>query len=185
MARIESNLVLHGVSGTIGGQLVIRRRRGGYVLAAAPGRLTDRVPTQKQKDQQERFRKAALYGKATQSLPAYQALAQARGVAAYTVALTDYLNPPEIEGVDLTGYSGAPGEVILVTAVDDVKVQSVFVQLSDKGGTVFEQGKATPAPEDPRRWIYTATTKAPGPPVQILVEATDLAGRVASRTTHT
>lgn len=185
MARIDSNLVLHGVSGTIGGQLVIRRHRGGYILAAAPGRLTDRAATQKQKDQHERFRRAVLYGKATQGLPEYQALAASRGLSAYVVAMTDYLKPPEIQGIDLTAYTGAPGEEILVAAVDDVKVQTVVVELSDKTGAVFEQGKAVASPQDPHRWIYTATAKAPGQPVQILVKAIDLAGQVASLATHT
>jgi hypothetical protein len=185
MARIHSNLVLHGVSGTLGGQLVVRRHRGGYILAAAPGRVTDRAATPKQKDQHERFRKAVLYGKATQGLPEYQALAASRGVSAYVVAVTDYLKPPEIQGIDVTAYSGAPGEMILVAAVDDVTVQTVVVQLSDKSGAVFEQGKATASSKDPHLWIYTATTKAPAQPVQVLVNAIDLAGQVTSQATHT
>lgn len=186
MAKVQNNLLLHGLSGMLGKQLVIRKQKdGSYVVAAAPARVEGRVRTQRQRDQQERFRKGVLYGKATQNNPEYQAAAKARGIPAFNVAIADFLHAPEILGIDVSGYTGAVGEKITITAVDDVRVATVGVLIMDDDNVLIEKGQATVSPQDSHLWTYTTTTAAPSPSVKIVVDVADLAGQVTEETTHT
>jgi hypothetical protein len=186
MARVRSNLIIHGVSGMLGEQVVVRRLAdGSTILAAYPSLPKHRKFSPAQKAQQERFRLAALYAKATQGKPEYQALAKQRHVTAFAVATTDYLTPPTVLGIDASGYHGAASQPIVVLAVDDVKVASVTVTLSQDGGAIVEKGAAVIDPQDPHRWIYTATVSAPSPSVAILADVTDLAGQTTTGTAHT
>ena len=50
------------------------------------------------------------------------------------VAVADFFHAPEIEEVDLEGYSGKTGELIRVKARDDVQVTRVAVLISDAAG---------------------------------------------------
>lgn len=125
MAKVQSNLVIHGLSGMLGKQVVVRRMKNGqYVLSAAPNNHSQAV-TDAQKLQREKFHQAILYAKAAQQVPEYQDIAESRGVSAYNVAVADFLHPPEIQNIDLSSYKGAPGQNITITAVDDVKVKTV------------------------------------------------------------
>jgi len=48
MAKVAKNLILHGASGKLGDQIVIKRWRGTTVLAQAPGkRETEATAAQK------------------------------------------------------------------------------------------------------------------------------------------
>lgn len=186
MAKIQSNLVLHGLSGMLGKQLVIRKQKdGSFVVAAAPARAEGREATPHQKEQQERFRKAVLYAKAAQGKPEYQAVAEARNVSAFNVATADFLHAPEIQHIDVSAYHGAVGQPIRITAVDDVKVATVGVLIADDDNTLVEKGQAVVSAMDPHVWIYTATANAPSPSVKIVVDVADLAGQVTEETAHT
>jgi hypothetical protein len=62
MAKVHKNLVIHGLSGILGEQLVVcRQKNGGYVIAAAPGPRTNQQLSDAQKQHQEHFRQAILY----------------------------------------------------------------------------------------------------------------------------
>jgi hypothetical protein len=186
MALVKNNLILHGISGMLGDQVVIRQdQQGDYVLAARPAKKKNRKYSLAQQDQQERFRKAALYGKATQGKPEYQALAKDRRLTAYTVATKDYLTPPDILDIDISGYTGGLGQPIVILAVDDVKVAAVKVLLAQDDSTLIEQGLALVDPADPHRFVYTATKTAPTPMVAISVDVIDLAGNATPGTAHT
>lgn len=186
MAKVRNNLLLHGVSGMIGGQLVVRKTQNGrYVLSAAPTRAEGREPTAAQKEQQEQFRQAVLYGKGAKNKPEYEEIAKARGVSAFNVATADFFHPPEVKGIDVSAYSGGPGQKISVHAVDDVKVVTVGVLIALDDNTLVEKGQATVSPLDPHLWVYTTTATAPSPSVKILVDVADLAGQVTEETAHT
>ena len=132
MAKVRGNLILQGVSGMIGKQLIIRKQKDGtYVLTAAPVVRAGREPTPAQKQQQERFRQAVLYAKAAKGKPEYEPVAEARGVSTFNVATADFFHPPEILDIDVSGYTGAAGETITIKAVDDVKVTKVGVLIAD------------------------------------------------------
>jgi hypothetical protein len=186
MAKIRNNLILQGISGMLGKQLVIRQTKGGRgVLAAAPAISEGREPTAKQKEHQEKFRQAILYAKGAQNNPEYQAVAESRGVSPFNVATADFFHPPEIRDIDVSAYHGAIGETITIIAVDDVKVTTVGVLLVDDNNVVIEKGKAIVSAQDPHRWIYTATAPAPSSSVKIVIDVADLAGQVAEETVQT
>lgn len=186
MAKVQNNLVIHGLSGMLGKQLVVRRQKnGGYVVAAAPVRTQSREPTAKEKEHQEQFRQAILYGKGAKAKPEYEAAAEARGISSFNVAVADFLHPPEIQNIDISAYHGAAGQPIRITAVDDVKVATVGVLIADDNNTLVEKGQAVVSPTDPHVWVYTTTASAPSASVKIVVDVADLAGQVTEETAHT
>ncbi len=92
MAKITNNLVIHGISGMLGRQVVVRRMRNGqYTLSAAPKR-SSKEQTVAQKEHRERFRLATQFAKTAQSTPEYKELAESRGLSAYNVAIADFLH---------------------------------------------------------------------------------------------
>ncbi len=179
MAKVQSNLVIHGLSGMLGRQLVVRRRKNGqYVLYAAPGaRSKDMSDAQKQ--QCDKFRQAVLYAKGAQKTPEYQDAAKTRGISAYNVAIADFLHPPEIQKIDLSSYHGKADDKIAITAVDDVKVKTVGVMIVNDDGSLVEKGVAAAADQDSNQWLYTTKCAAGSASVKIVVDVADLAGQVA------
>ena len=186
MAKVRNNLVLHGLSGMLGQQLVVRHQKNGTgVLAAAPTKVEGRKPTAAQAKQQERFRQAVLYGKATKAKPEYVARAKSRGVSPFNVATADFLHPPEIQSIDVSAYTGAVGQVIQISAVDDVEVATVGVLIVTDTGTIVEKGSAVVSAADPHQWAYTTTAAAPSSSVKIVVDVADLAGQITEESKHT
>jgi hypothetical protein len=185
MAKIESNLVIHGLSGMLGKQVVVRRMKNGqYVLAARPNHRSQDV-TDAQKEQREKFRRAILYAKGAKGLAEYQDAAESRGVSPFNVAVADFLHPPEIQKIDISAYQGAVNEAIRITAADDVKVKTVGVMIVNDDGTLVEKGTAAPAGENTNDWLYTTKCAAGSSSVKIVVDVADLAGQVAEVTEHT
>jgi len=120
-------------------------KNGQYVLAAAPGAHSKEL-SEAQRAHCDKFRNAIIYAKAAKTSATYQEVAKSRGQTAFNVAVADFLHPPEIQGIDLSSYHGAPNQPITITAVDDVKVKTVGVILSDAraldsttGRPVFQQ----------------------------------------------
>jgi hypothetical protein len=185
VAKVENNLVIHGLSGMLGKQVVVRRQKNGeYVLAAAPNRRP-RDMTDTQKEHQERFRQAILYAKTAQTAQEYKDVAKARGQSAFNVAVADFMHPPEIIQIDLSQYHGATGQPIDITTVDDVKVKTVGVLIATDDGTVVEKGSAAPDPTAANQWRYMSTSTAPTSSVKIVVDVADLAGQITEETEHT
>ena len=92
MAKVVDNLVLQGLSGKLGKQLVVRRRRdGSTVVAAAPPRNTGRIPTDNQREYRKRFAAAIAYAKSVKDDPKVIAAAHERGQTAFNWAVADYL----------------------------------------------------------------------------------------------
>jgi hypothetical protein len=48
-----------------------------------------------------------------------------KGRTAFNTAVADFLNAPDIDTIDLSGYTGQPGDLIRITVTDDYKVQEV------------------------------------------------------------
>lgn len=134
----------------------------------------------------ERFRLAALYGKAVYATPedkeVYLAAAKEKGVSAFALAVGDYLHAPAVEEIDLTAYTGLSGQAIVVRASDDFEVTRVSLVIRVGEGTLEERG---PAAFERGAWRYTTTATAPaGLPVVVEVTVSDRAGNktVESRT---
>lgn len=158
--------------------LVVARRPRGPLL---PGDATE--PTPAQVTQQRRFADANLYARKVLADPlarrAYERLARERNRRYDRLVASDYLTPPEIEHVELSGYRGQPGDLIRVLAHDDVEVVAVEVQINTAAGALVEQGFATRAHGV---WNYAATTAASGN--DFLVVTVTAIDRPGNRTTQ-
>jgi hypothetical protein len=177
MAKIENNIFLYGVGGMIGHQLVVRQTGQGPVMAVAP-RHRDKEPTAAQKAQHDKFRLALQYSKGAAGMPEYQQLAHSRHVSPQNVATADFLHPPEVHEIDLSHYTGKPGDVIEVRATDDVAVKTVGILIANEQNLVIEQGLMQRGTNDKTLWSYVATKDAGTQHVKVVVDAADLASQL-------
>ena len=155
MAKQKNNVVTYGLSGKIGDLLVFRQVAGKTVVAKLP-QQSSKV-SDKQKEHRKRFQQAVIYAKTAIASPETGELYKAgakKGQFPVNVAVADFFNAPDIELVDLTGYTGAAGDVIKISASDDFMVKSVSVKIVNAEGEV-EEGSALP--DAGLLWIYTAT----------------------------
>ena len=158
MAQSKNNIVTHGLSGKVGDLLVFSQRNGKTVVSQAPRERSGEA-TANQKAHQLKFQKAVLYAKSVLADPEkklqYEALSnKSEGRTTFNVAVADLLNAPDIEKVDLSSYTGNPGDVIRITVSDDFGVASVSVKIENSDGTLIEEGAAV---QDGAEWLYTAT----------------------------
>lgn len=181
MAKTELNSALRGISGAIdnwvyrnlGDRIVICRRS-----------VSTATPTDAQLAVRERFRLAADYGRAAkqdpQLLPIYEAVAKAKGTSVLIAMMTDYLNPPDVNSVDLSSYTGRVGDVIRIRASKDAGVLAVNVAIRAADLSVLEEGSAI---LQNGTWIYTATSAIPSSPaVTITATAVDRPGNTGTKT---
>ena len=184
MAKVKLNPTLESIQGKIG-DLVYRRFNDEEIVGRMPDR-TGIVPTPNQVAQQQKFRLAALYGKAAladpQTRTVYEDAASRKGEPVFAVTVADFLNAPAVDEIDLAGYTGRSGEIIRVRASDDVEVKGVSVSVRDQQGNVLEQGAATWSTTS-ETWSYTTTTNlTQGQSVSIEVSATDRPGHKTTKT---
>lgn len=156
MAKSTNNIITHGLSGKIGDLLVFSQRNGKTIVSMAPRKPTQE--SEKQKAHRARFQQAIIYAKGAvkdSSLqPAYVEEGKDKGLTANNIAVADFLNAPQIETVDLSGYTGQAGEVIKVQATDDFKVKAVSIKIENADGSLVEEGDAV---EQGVYWVYTTT----------------------------
>jgi hypothetical protein len=184
MAKVTLNPTLIAIQGAVG-DLVFKRFEGEEIVSKMPDR-TGIVPTAGQLAQMEKFRLAALYGKAVLadagSRQVYQDASARKGIPTFALTIADFLNAPAVDEVDLSAYAGRSGDKIGVRATDDVQVQGVAVSIRDQGGALLEEGAAAWTAAS-AKWEYTATTNlAQGQAVSIEVSATDRPGHKTTRT---
>jgi hypothetical protein len=185
MAYVKSNIFTKGASGTVGDMMNFRVRKGKTVIAVKRGPNT-KPPTEEQQETNERFITASLFAQDAMKDPAIKALYQKAakgGQTAYNVALRDAMNPPVIDGLDISGYKGTVGDPISVKARDVITPTSVKVAIFSEAGVLLEQGDAVIKPKDRRFWIYTVTTaNAALPGTRVVATAVDLPGNAAEKT---
>ncbi len=180
MAKSKNNVITHGLSGKIGDLLVFRQRAGQTVVTKVPQQK--KTATEKQKEVRRRFQQAVLYATSTLAVPGakevYQGTAKP-GQTAYNVAVADFFNVPDIHEVDLSAYTGQPGDTIRIRVSDDFMVKAVHVTINNGDGSLVENGNAT-ADASGRLWTYTATqTNDMLAGDRILVTASDMPGNIA------
>jgi hypothetical protein len=184
MARIINNSFLEGVSGMVGKNFVVKRTPRGGVMSNKPKKRKKNSPLQEA--QVSRFTYGIQYSREARKRPGMKEL-YATGItlkkfSAHHVAVSDFLNAPEIHEVDAKDYHGNPGDIIRVRATDDFKVTSVKVIIMDADGKVIETGEAIPRGRK-GLWRMTATlqhTNVAG--AVIKVEANDVAGNTTKAT---
>lgn len=97
----------------------------------------------------------------------------------FSLTVADFFHAPSVDVVDLSTYTGAVGDEIVIMAQDDFDVLSVQVALTDGDGNAIEDGAAAETPADSGRWVYTATADVEtGTTVRIAVTASDRPGSV-------
>jgi hypothetical protein len=93
------------------------------------------------------------------------------------------LQAPDIDSINLSGYTGRVGEKITIVATADFKVTSVTVNISNSDGILVEAGAAVLS-SNGLYWVYTTTAvNASLAGDKITVEATDLPGNVTEKQT--
>jgi hypothetical protein len=176
MAKVRNNIVVQGLSGSLGDQLVIKQDKAGRTIVSVKPTFDEhRTFSDSQKAQQTKFQEAAAYAKAAKTEAVYAQEAAGTPKSAYNVAMADWFHPPEIVEVNLEGWTGQAGQPIRIRALDDVQVKQVTVVITDEDDAVLEQGAAT---VEGTWWVYTTTAAATGHP-KVLVSAQDLPGHVA------
>lgn len=88
----------------------------------------------------------------------YEKAAHSSGKPLFSLTVADFFNAPAVDAVDLSAYSGATGNEIVIQAHDDFEVTSVNVSINDVNGEKIESGGAMETPAKSGRWVYTATT---------------------------
>jgi len=179
MAKVKLNPILEQIRGKVG-DLVFKRYNDEVIISQKPD-FSDRELSEAQIAAQGRFRQAALYGKIAladlETKAIYEAAAKAKGDPVFSLTIADFFNAPSVEEIDLSAYSGAAGDEIIIMARDDFVVMGVQVALNDGDGNPIESGAAVENPVDSGRWVYTATADVDtGTTVRIAVTAEDRPG---------
>jgi hypothetical protein len=137
MAKVTRNIVMSGLSGSLGKDLVVRQMRDGRTIVSAKPDFSNRQFSEGQLNHQSRVEQAASYAKvASKDNPIYAKLAAGTSKNAYNIAFRDWLKPPVVRRIEW--HDGH----IRVSATDDVLVTGVTVRILDDQGRCLEQGEA-------------------------------------------
>ncbi len=160
MAIVTDNIIMKGMSGTIGKELTYRQFRGKTIVSRYQ-RPHSVPPTAKKIAAQVKFAKATAYARGAIDNPEIKAMYQsAAGIdqRAFNVAISDALHPPKVDNIELDSYHGHAGDSVMITASDDFKVAAVRVAITDGCGTFVEEGDAVEQ-ADNKHWVYTSTNE--------------------------
>ncbi len=179
MARSKFNVLTHGLSGLVGDLIVFRQRANKTIVCGKP-RPSTKAPTMVALAIRDRFKRAAAYATSVMDNPTLKAeyqLTAKLGQSAFNKAFSDYQKAPEIyQDIDLATYTGAIGETIEISAIDDFRVQSVHVKLVSVSDAIIEQGLAVQSPNG-LDWVYTITVEnSDVAGSKLVITATDLPG---------
>ena len=169
MAKNRSNIVIQGLTGTLGPSLTFRSLADGRTVLCTRPDFSRRHLSPGQELHHRRFREASAYARAAaRSQPAYARQAALTPLrTAYNLALADWFHPPVIHALErLVGH-------IFVRATDDFLVAGVTVTVFSPAGDILETGQARSL--DGCLWEY-APAACLGPGCRILAEARDLPG---------
>ncbi|MBI4307639.1 MAG: hypothetical protein HY684_02415 [Chloroflexi bacterium] len=178
MAIAKLNPILAQLSGQVG-DLVFKHYGDRVVITKKPD-MSRVTPSRAQETHRERFARAVAYSRRVLTDPearaAYEVPARAAGKSVYGMTISDFFHPPSVDAVDLSLYTGVPGDPIPVIARDDVQVRRVTVSICTEDGTQIEAGEAVRVDGD-ARWAYATTVAvAAGATVRVTATATDLPG---------
>jgi hypothetical protein len=184
MAKVKLAPAIQAIHGRVG-TMVFKRWEDQEIVGPVPDR-SKVVASANQLAQQDKFRLATIYGKASFADPVtkelYAGVADGRGIPVFALMVADFLNPPVVDQIDLSAYTGKAAEKIRTRVSDDFEVAAVSVAIRAQGGAVLEQGVAVKG-ADGLTWTYTTTTALQeGQAVSIEVAATDTPGNTTTKT---
>jgi len=160
MAHSNNSVITGKLSGILGKELVFRDWEGKTVVAKAPKARTGK-PSALQAQTQDRFLLASRYGKTVKDgkdegiKDAYTAVLRPRQNL-YSRAVEDFMSPPVVKSIGTKTYTGVAGSTITISAIDDLRVTGVLLQIFASSGALLEQGNAVQQTNGVD-WIYTAT----------------------------
>ncbi len=173
MATIQTESVLRGLSGIVGRQLVLHRKRNGQsCICAAQADVNQSGYSDAPDSNHQHLYEALLYSRMARKSPKAKEL---RSEPVGEPVSADVIHPPEIHKIDISKYTGQQGEPISIIAGDDVCVASVGVMIVTDEGILVEQGSAKLSEKDPYAWTYTTTKAASSRFVRIVVDVADVA----------
>ena len=159
MAKVKNNLFVRGLSDSQGTQLMVRQTRSGRaIVSASPTFDENRIISEAQL---QKFQAMSMHGRDSRT---------------DMLAMADFVHAPEISELDIEDWSGAPGQIIRIKAVEHVRVERVNVIITHSTGTALEQGPARRA--EGNWWTYTTTSTAPDL-ARVVVTARDLPWDIA------
>jgi len=167
MAKVKKNLLVSGLSGSLGPDHYVRVTRDGRTIISTKPDFSNRQFSQDQLDTQSRTKQAAAWAKvACRQIPLYADKAKGTAKNAYNIAFADYRKPPVLHGLQCSGGR------LRVDVTDNVLVAGVTIAILEPDGNILEQGDAELV--DGVHWEYQPVNRG-----RILVEAWDLPGNVA------
>jgi hypothetical protein len=167
MARIKTNVIVEGLSGKLGDQLVFWHLRDGRTIVCVKPDFSRRVLSKDRRAHHERFRAAAAYARGVSlSQPIHAKLAAGTIKNAYNLALGDWFHSLVIHSIRKRDGK------IFVQASDDVYVARLRVMILDEAGNILEKGVAVQLQGD--LWEYQPAAEG-----KVMAQARDLPGNVA------
>jgi hypothetical protein len=152
------------VSAMLGHEVLVRNVRGQYIVTNRPIRK-QRMPSPGQVSRRDKFKSAAQYASRQiareESAELYASGITAKKRTAYLVALTDFLNAPEVKEIDARNYQGHEGDIIRISATDDFRVTSVELTIINPRGEIIENGEAVQDKRHVNTWNYKTTMANP------------------------
>ena len=95
MAKIRSNVLVRGLTGSPGHQWCSVNSRDGRTIVCLPPDFSNRKLSKDQKAHHQRFKEAAAYARdAALTKPIYAELAAGTAKNAYNIALSDWFHAP-------------------------------------------------------------------------------------------
>jgi len=132
---------------------------------------------------QNHLQQAMIYAK-TQMLDSNIKSVYEKGIdnsfkTAYTIAVADFLNAPDISEIDLTNYQGRIGDTIRVKVIDDFKVKFVKINIYNQNGVLLERGHAFNQGD---YWLYTIVKENDNlDGDKIIIQASDIPGNLTEK----
>lgn len=172
MAKVVHSSFVESIHGR-SGNLIYRHVYGSTRVGPRHNHRKNRERGAAEAATNDRFSRAVARAKAASPEMCARYLERARQLKkpAFGIRVADYLTPPTIESLNLAGYSGCPGEPILVRATDDFEVKDVHVRLRLPDGATLEEGFARRLAEGSDAFLYR-TQAAPAAGTEVTIEVT-------------
>jgi hypothetical protein len=181
MAKSKNSVITYGLSGKVGNLLVFKQVNGQTIVSKVPS--PPKTSTEKQTAPRKRFKQAVPYAKTAINSPEtkelYRQAATEKGKKSFNLAVADFFNAPDIDSIDISEYSGNPGDRIRIVATDDFAVKPVSVRIINVDGSLVEEGEAVQSAGS--LWIYTAVQHSEHPDGgKIIITVSDLSEKKRS-----
>jgi hypothetical protein len=155
---------------------VYKTQSGKNLVTRKP--TSDPQPGGPKKSIQEEVRQAVTYAEFASDQPIYQCKAVGTLNSAYNLAVADFMGKPQVLDIDIHGWTGKAGQIILIKATDNFLVLSVRLVIRE-GQTILNDGEARQSELDSLIWRYKLQTPLERKPGLVLdAYAYDLPGNV-------